>query len=122
MNRVMKFVVALVAGAMPAAAFASHSDLQVPPSQTFVLGGDQQAMMKVSGKNIGQTEVVVLSRTGSDETAIATVAAGASFEHEFAIGETALIRNRSSAKTAKISVDFTGSASSLSMSYQPPSK
>jgi hypothetical protein len=96
--------------------------LQVPPSDTFVLGGEQRTVMKVSGKNVGQTNVVILSRAGTEETVIANVAPGETFAHDYAVGQAALIRNQSSTETARLSVDFTGSPSSLSMRYTLPQK
>ncbi|WP_298173217.1 hypothetical protein [Novosphingobium sp.] len=110
----------------PAAARAGHSELTVPPAETFLLGGEQQAEMVVSGRNTGQTGVVILAKTGpaedAPETVIATVAPGGQFRHAYAPGEIALIRNQSPSETARLSVDFTGNASSLSMSYAAPGK
>lgn len=122
MNRLTRSLVTLAALALPAAAMAGHSDLQVPPADTFLLGGDQSAAMGVSGRNIGQTGVVILARSGAGETTIAAVAPGGSFAHTFAVGETALIRNPSATATARLSVDFTGSPASLSMRYALPPK
>lgn len=113
---------AVAALALPAAAVASHSNLQVPASDTFLLGGDQATTLKVSGKNVGTTSVVILSRVGDKETVIATVAPGQRFAHDYAVGETALIRNQSTTEPARLSVDFTGSPSSLSMRYALPQK
>ena len=111
---------------IPAAAHAGHSELQVPPADTFLLGGEQQAPMEVSGRNIGQTSVTILARSGTaedaPETTIATVAPGGRFSHSYAPGEIALIRNQSASETARLSVDFTGSPESLSMSYALPQK
>jgi len=120
MNRMTVRILALTAALLPAAAFAGHSDLTVPASETFMLGGEQRAAMTVSGRNVGKTSVIVLSRSGGKDTMIATVAPGASFEHSFAIGETALLRNASAAAAAKLSVDFTGAPSDLSMRYAKP--
>lgn len=122
MNRLTNALFALAALALPTAAFAGHSELEVPPADTFLLGGDQSAPMQVKGKNTGRTEVIILARTGETETAIATVAPGARFEHMYATGETALIRNTSTTETARLSVDFTGSPESLSMRYSAPPK
>ena len=109
---------------VPAAAMAGHSELDVPPADTFLLGGEQKADMVVSGRNTGQTTVAVLSATdgSSPEVLIATVAPGASFKHAYAPGEIAMIRNQSTSETAHLSVDFTGSPSSLSMAYLLPQK
>ena len=115
--------IALAAAAMCAtAAHAGHSDLQVPPADTFMLGGDQDAAMMVSGRNTGLTPVAILSRTGDKDVTIATVAPGGSFEHRYAVGEMALIRNLSATATSTLSVDFTGSAATLSMRYALPQK
>jgi len=122
MHGMAKFIVAVAAMALPSIAVASHSNLQVPPSDTFVLGGEQRTVMKVSGKNVGQTNVVILSRAGTEETVIANVAPGETFAHDYAVGQAALIRNQSSTETARLSVDFTGSPSSLSMRYTLPQK
>jgi hypothetical protein len=109
---------------IPAAAHAGHSELQVPPADTFLLGGEQRAPMQVSGRNTGTTSVTILASTAADapETMIATVLPGGSFSHSYAPGEIALIRNQSPTETARISVDFTGSAASLTMSYALPQK
>ena len=123
MNKVAKMLIAVAALVLPSAACAGHSELTVPPSDTFELGGDQAALMSVAGRNVGQTAVVILSRTRTGETSIATVAPGETFAHDFAVGETALIRNASAATPARLSVDFSGSPSSLSMTYSlPPRK
>jgi len=122
MQRFTRKILALAILSVPTAAFAGHSDLQVPPADTFLLGGDQAAAMMVNGRNVGQSAVVILSRTGGKESEIATVVPGAKFEHRFAIGETALIRNPSATATARVSVDFTGAPSSLSMRYALPQK
>ncbi len=105
---------------LPSVAYAGHSGLKVPPAETFLLGGEQRSTMLVTGTNVGSTDVIVLSRVDGTETTIATVAPGAAFKHDFAVGETALIRNTSTTKTARVSVDFTGSPSDLSMSYAKP--
>jgi hypothetical protein len=109
---------------IPAAAQAGHSELEVPPSDTFFLGGEQKADMVVSGRNTGQTTVTVLAAKdgSSPEVLVATVAPGASFKHAYAPGEIALIRNASTRETARLSVDFTGSPSSLTMAYLLPQK
>jgi hypothetical protein len=107
---------------VPAAALAGHSELEVRPADTFLLGGEQKAEMIVSGRNTGQTTVTVLAATdgSSPEILIATVAPGASFKHAYAPGQIAMIRNASTRETARLSVDFTGSPSSLSMAYLLP--
>ena len=115
-------LLALVALALPSAVLAGHSDLRIPPADSFLLGGDQRAAMAVSGKNVGATTVIVLARTGSKETVIATVAPGGTFKRTYAVGETALIRNQSATATARLSVDFTGAPDSLSMKYALPQK
>ncbi|WP_298191301.1 hypothetical protein [Novosphingobium sp.] len=119
----LAFAVAALA-LVPTAAFAGHSELEVPPADTFLLGGEQKADMIVSGRNTGQTTVSVLAATdgSSPEILIATVAPGASFKHAYRPGEIAVIRNKSSSETARLSVDFTGSPSSLSMAYLLPQK
>lgn len=121
----LRFRITLAAAAMvliPAAAHAGHSELEVPPADTFLLGGEQKAAMIVSGRNVGTTGVTILAKTnaGSAETFIAAVAPGGSFRHAYAPGEVALIRNQSGRDTARLSVDFTGSPSSLSMTYALP--
>ena len=115
--------IAFAAAALCAtAARAGHSELQVPPADTFMLGGDQDAAMMVSGRNSGSTPVAILSRSGGRDVTIATVAPGGSFEHRYAVGEMALIRNLSATSTSTLSVDFTGSAANLSMGYALPQK
>jgi len=122
MNKLAKMLIGVTALVLPSAACAGHSELTVPPSDTFELGGDQSSPMSVAGKNVGQTGVVILSRTKTGETSIASVAPGGTFAHDFAVGETALIRNASAATPARLSVDFSGSPSSLSMRYSLPPK
>ncbi|KPF89253.1 MAG: hypothetical protein KGQ75_17165 [Sphingomonadales bacterium] len=120
-----RLVIAAAALALvPAAVMAGHSELDVPPADTFLLGGEQKSDMVVSGRNTGQTTVAVLSATdgSSPEVLIATVAPGASFKHAYGPGEIAMIRNKSTSETAHLSVDFTGSPSSLSMAYLLPQK
>ena len=111
---------------VPAAAHAGHSELEIPPADSFLLGGEQQADMVVSGRNTGQTAVTILAKAGpaedAPETEITTVAPGGSFRHAYTAGQIALIRNQSGSETARLSVDFTGSASSLSMRYALPQK
>lgn len=121
----LRFRITLAAAAcvlIPAAAHAGHSELEVPPADTFLLGGEQKAPMIVSGRNVGTTGVTILAQTdaGSAETFIAAVAPGGSFRHAYAPGEVALIRNQSARDTARLSVDFTGSPASLSMTYALP--
>jgi len=117
MSRITMAVLAVVILSVPVAALAGHSNLQIPSADTFVLGGDQIAAMMVSGKNVGKTSIVVLSRIDAKETVIATVAPGGTFQHNYAIGETALLRNLAPDETAQVSVDFTGSPSNLTMKY-----
>lgn len=117
MNKMIRSFLSLAILALPAVASAGHSELMVPPSDTFLLGGDQGAAMLVSGKNVGQTGVIILSQSGTSESVIARVSPGGSFTHTYSVGETALIRNQSATETARLSVDFTGSPSNLSMSY-----
>eukprot|EP01037_Dinobryon_pediforme_P008565 gene8565-8657_t len=122
MHKTAKALIVFAMLALPTAAFAGHSDLTVPPADTFLLGGDQGAAMMVSGKNLGQTGVTISARTGKTEVTIAQVAPGESFQHSFAMGEVAAIGNTSTTQAARLSVDFTGSASSLSMRYALPQK
>lgn len=126
MRRRFPLLTAAALALIPAAALAGHSELEVPPAETFLLGGEQKAPMVVSGRNTGQTGVVILAKADpaedSPETVIATVTPGGSFRHAYAPGEIALIRNQSVSETARLSVDFTGSTSSLSMSYALPRK
>lgn len=122
MNGMTKTSLALAVMALPSLAVAGRSQLMIPPSDAFLLGGEQRAAMTVSGKNVGPTNVVILSRTGAKESVIASVNPGGSFQHRFAVGQTALIRNRSATATARLSVDFTGSPAELSMRYAHPTK
>ncbi len=78
--------------------------------------------MMVSGRNVGSTSIAILSRSGGKDVAIATVAPGGTFKHRFEVGETALIRNLSKTVESQVSVDFSGSPSSLSMTYSGASK
>ena len=101
---------------------AGHSGLRVPPADTFLLGGDQGSPMMVSGRNVGSTSIAILSRSGGKDVAIATVAPGGTFKHRFEVGETALICNLSKTVESQVSVDFSGSPSSLSMTYSGASR
>ena len=74
MKMIRNVLIALAATASASIALAGHSDLQVPPADTFMLGGDQGAPMMVSGRNTGATTVVIAARRGSTDTAVATVA------------------------------------------------
>ena len=112
----------IAALAASTAANAGHSELRVPAADTFMLGGDQAAPMSVSGTNDGSTSVVILSRVGGKDVMLTTVAPGGRFEHVYGPGQMALIRNLSPDKAAYLSVDFTGSTSSLSMRYALPQK
>ena len=107
---------------LAAPALAGHSELQVPPADTFLLGGEQKDAMDVSGRNVGSTDVEILARRGATDVSIATVAPGQRFAHRYAPGEIAAIRNLSAAATARLSVDFSGSPESLSMRYVLPQK
>jgi hypothetical protein len=122
MDRVTRQIFVLAIFALPAIALAGHSDLMVPPSDTFLLGSDQGGAMTVTGTNVGKTGVIILARTAAVETKIADVPPGTTFKHSYGVGETALIRNGSSTATARVSVDFTGSPASLSMRYTLPQK
>ena len=106
----------------PTIGHAGHSELTIPKSDTFLLGGEQQTPMNVTGRNVGTTDVRVFARKADKDVAVATIAPGKSFEHLFAAGEIAAILNMSSTADARLSVDFTGSPSDLSMRYVLPQK
>jgi hypothetical protein len=120
MRMIHNVLLGLAATASSSIALAGHSELRVPPADTFMLGGEQNAPMTVSGRNSGKTTVVIAARRGSTDATIVTVMPGGTFDHIFALGETALIRNLSTRMTATLSVDFTGSPSDLSMRYANP--
>ena len=122
MNKMIKKILFLIAVVGASSAIAGHSDLAVPPADTFLLGGDQATTMTVKGKNVGRTNVTVLSRTANKEAMIAHVAPGEAFAHSYAVGQTALIRNDSASKSAHLTVEFTGPRTSLSMRYSLPQK
>lgn len=122
MKTVTRNLLAFAVFMVPSVTLAGHSGLTVPPGDTFLLGGEQRDVMTVSGKNVGQTQVAILSRSGSTDTEIATVAPGGKFQHRYPVGQIALIRNLSTTREARLSVDFTGSPNNLSMRYALPQK
>lgn len=100
-----------------AAGAAINSNLSIEAGQTFVLGGGQRGAFAVKGANTGPVAVEVLARDGDTRTAIATVAPGAEFSHDFARGEAALLRNTSDAEAARVKVRITGSTGNLGMGH-----
>ena len=118
----LRTIVAVSLCTVPAMAIAGHSELTVPKADTFLLGGEQRAPMTVSGRNVGKADVTILALTGGKDTPIVAVAPGKTFSHVFAPGQIAAIRNMSPSVDARLSVDFTGSPSSLSMRYALPQK
>lgn len=94
------------------------SGLQIEAGQTFELGGGQEGGFSVTGRNTGPVAVVVLGRLPGAQPAVrGTVAPGEAVEASFGPGETALLRNTSAQKTARLKLRITGDTASLGMTY-----
>ncbi|MEQ8411395.1 MAG: hypothetical protein RIB52_07555 [Erythrobacter sp.] len=102
-----------------AASAAINSNLAIEAGQTFVLGGGQRGAFSVSGENVGPVAVEVLARDGEERVSVGTVAPGVEFQHDFARGEAALLRNTSQEQGARVKVRITGSTGNLGMGYVP---
>ena len=94
----------------------------IGPGDAFLLGGEQARPIHVVGRNTGKVAVEILSEAAGKRTAIATIAPGKPFDHMFATGQIAVIRNTSATSKAGVSIELTGGLISLSMRYQLPQK
>lgn len=117
-------VIGAVIGAVTAAISAGaaiNSNLTIPAGETFELGGGQEGSFAVTGRNTGPVAVEVLGRAeGAAAGVLRGVAApGASLDATFTSGETALLRNTSTARAAALQLRITGDTSSLGMGYAP---
>lgn len=108
------------AGAAPAQLFYSTSNTTIPPSQSFLLGGDQRRPLRVIGTNTGTVTVDVASVTASGETLIARVAPGEDFNAVFPLSTTARITNLSATVDASVRVRFSADTASVGMRYIGP--
>ena len=108
------------ADAAPAQLFYSTSNTSIPPSQSFLLGGDQRRPLRVIGTNTGPVAVDVAAVNASGETLIARVAPGEGFNAVFPRETTARITNLSSDAVARVQVRFSADTSAVGMRYTGP--
>jgi hypothetical protein len=95
---------------------AGTSYTQIPPGQTFLVGGEQRQPIGIDGINTGTVAVEVLRGQAGIQTTVKTVAPGERFSAEFAAGETAMLRNTSSNQRARLTLQV-ANLMSLSMRY-----
>jgi hypothetical protein len=95
----------------------STSNTRVPPSESFLLGGDQRRPLKVIGTNTGTVEVSVSSVSVEGVTLVARAAPGENFSAVFAVGVAAMITNTSSKEPAQVRVRFNADTSQVGMRY-----
>ena len=114
-------LLAVPAGAAaPTQLFYSTSNTSIPPSQSFLLGGDQRRPLRVIGTNTGSVAVDVAAVTASGETLIARVAPGEGFNAVFPRETTARITNLSADAVAQVQVRFSADTSAVGMRYIGP--
>lgn len=99
--------------------FYSTSNTQVPPSESFLLGGDQRRPLRVIGTNTGAVDVSVSSVSAEGTTLIARAAPGENFSAVFPVGVTAKISNTSSTEPAQVRVRFNADTNQVGMRYVP---
>jgi hypothetical protein len=100
-----------------------NSNLQIEGGKTFALGGGQEGAFTVTGRNTGPVAVEVLGKVEGAQASVSrgTVAPGGDLKASFAAGETALLRNTSDSKTARLKLKISGDTAALGMSYSPNS-
>ncbi len=98
-------------------AHAAVSGLQIPPGQTFLLGGEQVLPLKVYACNRGDTAIDIKAKIGQEERLIAQVKPSECARHTFATGETVALTNLSDSQTGRMRVEFDAPVTSLSMRY-----
>ena len=96
---------------------AFHSDLTVPPGETFLLGGDQKGAFTARASNIGAVTVTLAQRgkTGAINE-LGALLPGKTQTLTVQLGSAALVRNRTT-QAARLSVYLTGSVPQ-SMTYE----
>jgi hypothetical protein len=99
--------------------FYSTSNTRVPPSESFLLGGDQRRPLRVIGTNTGTVDVSVYSTSAEGNTLMARAAPGETFSAVFPVGATAKITNTSSTEQAQVRVRFNADTSQVGMRYVP---
>jgi hypothetical protein len=92
----------------------------IQPGQTFLLGGEQARPALVEGRNVGNVPVELLRRSAQGETPLLTVMPGQLFSTTLPAGHTAMARNMSSTRQARVSFAFNGQIDGLSMRYDKP--
>ncbi len=98
-------------------ACAITSQTQIPAGQTFMVGGEQRAPVRVEGRNSGSVAVDILAQKDGKETLVRRVEPGALFSRTFAAGEQVRVRNVSSSQQAVVNLELTGDTANLSMRY-----
>jgi len=95
-----------------------NSNLQIEAGQTFLLGGGQKGTLQVRGRNVGPVAVIVLGQVeGAAPVLRGTVQPGGDLTARFGANETALLRNTSDTKMARLKLVVSGDTSGLGMTY-----
>jgi hypothetical protein len=92
----------------------------IPAGQTFLLGGEQEKVLLVQGRNIGAIAVELSAQHNGQRDLVALIDPGQSFNHQFQKGETAMFKNTSATKQAVLKLEMTQDVSRLSMRYDAP--
>jgi hypothetical protein len=102
---------------------AAHADTLIAPGQTFLLGGEQDRPVQVQGRNSGAVAVDLLVRRRDGEPQLLQRAEpGQRFSATLPAGHTALARNTSATRGARVAFVFNGQIDGLSMPYEPATK
>lgn len=104
------------------AACGTTTQTQIPPGQTFVLGGEQRSELLLEGRNTGTVPVELLREREGQRTSLAVLAPGQLFSRRFAPGDVVLLRNGSTSSPAVIDAHFNHSAGGLTMRYEAPAR
>ena len=97
--------------------FSGDSSTLIPPSQTFLLGGDQDSAFVVKGCNTGLVAVEVSSQTKQSSRFIVLLKPKACLEHRFEAGDMATFRNTSDSRQATLKIELNRDVRGLSMRY-----
>lgn len=97
------------------------SELTIPRSEQFLLGGGQPDGFFTDIRNEGSVPVAVSSWLGDQRVEIGTVAPGARVSHTFSKRQTAVLRNDSPDTDAKLFVRI-WTTEELEMRYTPAGK
>ena len=92
------------------------SGLNVPPNQTFSLGGGQRGSFTTAITNRGAVPATLLLDREGETLEVATLAPGDRAAFRFSAGDAALVRNDDGAQTARLKVEVRGDTN-LSMVY-----